>query len=265
MKKYLVTSGCSFSDNIAKRWPHYLAASLNLKLHNRGQGSAGNDWISKSLIHETHKLLKSGVAPSEILCVVMWSGIDRKSLYINKRETHDYSYYINDDYYNYNPVNLLESEANKPATLGKHGGYLLGSPNCTFGNKNIQKIKRDLVLGFFNDESLAIESYENFLRVQWFCKSYGVDLINLTYMDIMHYPNNRSNTKTHELYRNVSQLYEMIDFTKWIFWQDTQGLYEYTRDNNLSFYDDRVHPRPESHEYFVTNFLIERISKEVYA
>jgi len=86
--KHLVTSGCSFSDNIIHeggRWPHYLAEKLNVKLYNRGQGSAGNDWISDSAIYQTNKLLEDGISAQEIAVVACWSGIDRGSIFISKK------------------------------------------------------------------------------------------------------------------------------------------------------------------------------------
>lgn len=269
MVKYLVTSGCSFSDNCGLRWPHYLSKKLNLILKNRGQGSAGNDYISKSVIHELCKLLKDDIKPSEILCIVMWSGLDRKSIFINKKETLNFDELLNNVDYNINPVNILKSLPNKQCAFGEDSGYLLGSMTCNFNNKNIKKFKKNYILNYYNDESLAIESYEHFLRVQWFCKSHNIKLINLTYMNIMHYPNyfinekyNQNYKKTGLIFENVKHLDEMINYEDWIFYKDYFGLYEYTYDNKLSFGSDGLHPLEESHEYYVNNFLIKELKNK---
>lgn len=267
MIKHLVTSGCSFSDNLGIRWPHALANQLNLNLYNRGQGSCGNDWISRSVIYQTQKLLNEGILPNEILVSVMWSGIDRKSLFISKNETVNYDSLLNHDGpWDCNPVNYIDNEFNSPCTGPRIDGYLAGAMTCKFNNNNINKFKQECINKFYPDESLAIESYEHFLRLQWFCESKGIALINQTFMDIMHYPKyseNKNYPLTRDYYRNVSFLYDMIDFKKWIFYKNTQGIYEYTRDNKLQFYKDGVHPLPESHEIYTRDFLIPELKKRV--
>ena len=63
--KYLISSGCSFSDNcFGGRWPHFFANSVNAELYNRGQGSCGNDWISKTAIYEAIGLISAGYDPN---------------------------------------------------------------------------------------------------------------------------------------------------------------------------------------------------------
>lgn len=261
MKKYLVTSGCSFTDNIDLRWAHYLGQSLGLELYNRGQGSAGNDWISKTAIHQIHTMLRNGVKAEEILCVVMWSGIDRKATFISEKETSNFSSLINKNQFHFNPVSIIGGTPNTPGPLATKEGYLLGSAQCGFGNPNIRQFKQDLILNFCNDESLAIESYEHFLRLQWFCNNYNIDLVNLTFMNIMHYPHYREKQKTWEKYINIVHLHEMIDFSKWIFYGDYDGLYEYTKYNNLPFYSDMTHPALSSHKHYVDCFLLDRIKR----
>jgi hypothetical protein len=259
--KYLVTSGCSFTDNCGLRWPHYLAKHTGLKLYNRGQGSSGNDYISRSTIHELTELLQH-VDSGEIICIVMWSGIDRKSIFIKRNETPNFENLLNKRSFNFNPVNILNSISNQQATFGNESGYLLGSMNCTFENKNIQNYKKELIMNYYSDEALAIESYEHFLRLQWFCEVKGIKLLNLTYMNIMHYPvrklmhNNIEPPLTKDVYSNIKHLFNLIDFSRWIFYESWYGLYEYVLVNNLTFGIDKVHPTEESHENYVQNFLL---------
>jgi hypothetical protein len=262
MVKHLVTSGCSFSDNGGNRWPHYLAELTNTILYNRGQGSCGNSWIAKTAIHQAQTLLDRNISPIDILVVVMWSGIDRKDLFISKNETYNYNDLINDVDYSTNPVSFIDTIPNADFRAND-SGYLIGSMACNFQNNKISTFKQNLISTYFNNESLAIESYENFLRLQWYCFSKGIKLINQTYMDIIHYPNQIKNTLTRDFYKNVKPLYDMVDFSKWIFWNDTKGLYEYTQDNKLGVYDDGTHPLPESHKHYVDNFLIKELGKKL--
>jgi hypothetical protein len=265
--KHLVTSGCSFSDNCFPRWPKYLAKALDVDvLYNRGQGSAGNAWISKSVIYQTQNLLNARIPPEEILVVVMWSGIDRKDAFVDYGGIYNYHTLINDFDHNPNPTNFIDYP---PNTVSLHSsvpgdGYLLGSGGCYFSNDNITKFKQELVLKFMSPQALAIESYENFLRLQWYCKSNGIKLINQTFMDIMHYPDHKPNNEiimTRDWFRNVKPLYDMLDLNTWLFWNATGGLYEYTLDNNLTFYPDGLHPKPESHKHYIDNYFISNLYK----
>lgn len=263
MIKHLVTSGCSFTDNHNKRWPHFLSEISGWSLYNRGHGSAGNSWISKSIIYQTQTLLNLGIHPSEILVMAMWSGIDRKDLFITSREDVMFNKLLNSSYPN--PINFLDDIPNNTSSKNKIDGYLLGAASCKFDNTNINVFKRELILNYFSQEALAIESYENFLRLQWFCDSKGIRLINQTFKDIMHYPDYKDKILTSNYFRNIKHLYEMIDFDKWLFWKDYNGLYEYTRDISMMFDSDGYHPSVEGHQYYVKNYLITELEqKNIY-
>ena len=262
--KHLVTSGCSFSDNIEHpedafygKWPNFVAKRINAKLYNKGQASCGNDWISKSVIYETQQLLDEGILPQNILVMVMWSGIDRKGKFISKQETDKFESLVNFGGQP-NPINFIDYDVNQNAPWATESGYLVGSLNCDFKNNNINTLKKELFKNI-TDEELAIESYEHFLRVQWFCKSNNIKLINLTFMDIMHYPEYSTGPLTGDFYKNVKHLYDMIDFSNWIFWNQTGGIYEYTKDMKLAFYPDGSHPTSESHSHYVDCFLIPKL------
>ena len=240
---------------------------MGASLHSYGAASAGNAWISKSLIYGIQQLLNDGVKPDEILAAVMWSGIDRKDVFISSNETFNFRSLMSGAGAGANPVNFIDESINGHWESNLVDGYLFGSVGCNFENKRVNDFKRRLIGEFFSNEALAIESYENFLRLQWYCNSHGIKLINQTYMDIMHYPTYSysdpgacqiSLTKSH-FKRNIGPLSEMIDFTKWIFWKDSGGLYEYTRDNKLQFNGDDFHPHVDSHAYYARNFLLPAI------
>jgi hypothetical protein len=262
MIKYLITSGCSFTDNHlnSKRWPHFLSDITGLFLYNRGQGSAGNNWISKSIIYQIQILLNLGVFPKEILVITMWSGIDRKDLFISSCEDNMFNKLLNDD--QSNPINFLDDTPNVSSNTNKIDGYLLGAATCKFNNIKINSFKQELILKYFSNEALAIESYEHFLRLQWFCESKGIICINQTYKDIMHYPDYTDQILTKDCYRNIKHLYELIDFDKWIFWKDNKGLYEYTKDVSNMFGDDKFHPSEEGHRHYVINYLIPTLKQK---
>lgn len=258
MFKHLVTSGCSFSDNgFGNRWPHYLAEELSLQLHNYGHGSAGNDYISQSIIFKLHHLLSNGINPSEIAVYVMWSGEDREGIFISKNELVDYDQYIN--MAQPNPINFLYMYDNddgcyippNPVLGGSiiPSGWLFGSPTCSWLNENITRAKKLYFDNIYNYEQCLIRSLNYILQLQWFCESRGIYLRNMSFTELM------PRFTDWVQYPNIKHLYELVDFSKWIFWKDGLGLFEYTRDNNLE-YSDGFHPTPESHEHFVKNVLI---------
>ena len=255
VNNWLITSGCSFSDNVSNRWPHFLADELESNLVNYGYGSSGNDYICHSAIFAINNLLIKKVKEDNIKVVVMWSGIDRHGHFVSRNETPDFDTLINPGHIN--PVNFLhmseefpDSGRFIPSSRKIEAGWLLGSPNCKWENNNIQKYKELHCKKFYTYEGLLFSSLNYFLQLQWFCENRGISLINLTFREI--FPDiNKFQTAKH--------LYEMIDFTKWIFWNKTKGLYEYTKDNDLEFYDDNIHPSPESHKNYVENFLIKNV------
>ena len=269
--KHIVTSGCSFSEKGEHTWPYHLTRLIDTKVYTSGLSSAGNSWIAKTAIHQTQLLLDDGISPTDITVIVMWSGIDRKDLFVSAKETANFHKLVlpgSGRSAAINPVNFLGTKPDETYAHSTVDGYLLGSISASFLNNHIQNVKKDLIMPFFSNESLAIESYENFLRLQWYCQSKNIKLLNLTFLDIMHYPSgifdfdNRVLTK--DLYRNITPLYNMIDFDNWLFWKDTGGMYEYTRDNKLAFNADKQHPAAASHEYFVDNFLIPELTDRGY-
>ena len=258
--KHLVTSGCSFSDNIIHeggRWPHYLAEKLNVKLYNRGQGSAGNDWISDSAIYQTNKLLEDGISAQEIAVVACWSGIDRGSIFISKKERVDFDTLVNDVGGMRNPVSFIENGPNQDQfTLEK--GWLLGSPLCNWQNENIIKLKKLHFENFYSQEERLINSLKHWLSLQWFCQTRQIKLLNFTYMSIFHYPhhNEYSDSLFYENYPDVKYLFDMLNLNNWWFHSNNfSGLREWVVENKLQFYPNSFHPRPESHKKFVEEVL----------
>jgi len=256
--KHLVTSGCSFTA--PPKWPHILQSKLeNLQLYNLGQDSAGNDWIARTSIYQTSKLLTSGINPEEILIIVMWSGIDRKGMFISRNETRDYDKFIAVDAAC--PVNFLDEPVNIKASTSENSGYILGSMDAYLGTRYARECKTQWLTSFALEE-LAVESYEHFLKLQWFCKSYNIKLLNLTYSDIFHYPNSwflapkKTGPLTKDVYKSVAYLYNMIDFDQWAFYGETSGQFEYALNNKLLFDADGHHPSLSANEHYVDNFLI---------
>lgn len=254
--KHIVTSGCSFST--CQKWPNYLHIKTGIPVYSLGQDSAGNDWIAKTAIYQASELLKT-VNPDEILIVVMWSGIDRKGLFISKEENSNYDKFISPSAAC--PVHFINQPTNAKAVTNKESGYILGSTSAYLGTRYAREYKVGW-LSRYTLEELAVESYEHFLKLQWFCKSYNIKLLNLTYGDILHYPHaqfldpKKTGPLTKDVYKSVEHLHGMIDFNQWAFYDETGGQFEYALNNKLTFNDDGHHPSLAANEHYVDHFLI---------
>jgi hypothetical protein len=258
--KNLVTSGCSFSDNITQkggRWPQHIAELTGMNLYNRGHGSCGNEWIGDSLIYQIQQLLSNGVKSDEIIALVCWSGIDRKSIFVSKEETPLYDELVNFENYSNNPVYFIDSEPNKQQTA-RNKGWIVGGYNCSFANENINQFKKSYFENFYSAESSLVTSLKQWLMVQWWCEVNNIRLLNFTYKDIFHYPHNieHSSKIFYDYYPDTKYYFDMLNFNNWWFHDNYTGLYEWVRDNKLEFYPDAVHPWPTAHKEFAKKILL---------
>lgn len=257
---HLITSGCSFSA--CGKWPSMLAEKMQLKLYNFGQNSCGNDWISRSVIYQAATLIENGIDPSKILIIVMWSGLDRKSLFVSKKENVEFDSFIGQN----TPFHFIGAPINQYHVVNDRYGYIPGKPNCMLGTQALQQHKNNWY-SYLTVEELVIESYEHFLRLQWFCMTNNVRILNVTFGDIMHYPNfefvghKKTGKVTKNYYETVTHLHNMINFNQWKFHDETGGQYEYTMSNNLSFDADKLHPSLDANMHYVDNFLIPVLSE----
>jgi hypothetical protein len=271
MYKHIVTSGCSFSDNFGVRWPMVLAQRLDAQLYNRGQGSAGNDWICDSTIYQASTLLQEGIPASEILVVVMWSGIDRTGILLSAKESAYWNDIVSmrDKQTMPNPVAFIGQYPNVNVSPNEqiNKGWLLGSVNCYFDNPVIKRYKQQFVTRFHTNESLLLQSLNCWLKLQWFCAANKLKLINLTYQNIWHFPHNPYDSRyspagpgldcplSGNTYTDYEYLFRQLDMDNWFFYRDTDGMYEWCYNEGSGFYSDNWHPSEESHEKYVDEFL----------
>ena len=257
--KHIITSGCSFSQRGGGSWPYALSDQLKIPVTVAGCPSAGNTWISKSAIYWAQKMINSGILPEELLVVVAWSGIDRKEIYVSDGTPNlDKETLLNYSEKVANPAHYIE-ESTGQYTL-HYPGYLLGSLGCYFRNPAISNFKKEL-MGYYSNELLAMESFDNFLRLQWFCQSKGITLINHTFASLMYYPDGSwapapEKKLVKDRYKEVAALHEMIDWNTWIFSTDYGGMFDYAKEFKLSLMPDDAHLTQESHTKYVTDHLI---------
>jgi hypothetical protein len=103
--KYILTTGCSFTNNLRLdpdningysepnrlSWPYFLQKELGNEYQVLNYGGATNDNVSMCRIQLYHieKLLDEGVSPNDISIITQWSDPVRYSFYINKQFTEN--------------------------------------------------------------------------------------------------------------------------------------------------------------------------------
>lgn len=263
---HIVTSGCSFSDVHNYNWQHFLRDKLGCNVYSYGHTGAGNDYISDSLIYGISKLLDSNIPPDKIKVLVMWSGPSRNQFFLSEDESRYYHYVIdplpivpvNRSFVNYTEMTELHGAGNYSHDDDRElkSGWLFAGPNGEYSrDANLVSYKKFCNMFFQNYytfEEQILKSLNNFLKVQWFCESKNLFLLNMTYKNIFDF----------DVTNNMKHLLKLIDFDKWWFWKERGGLYEYTLDNELPFRgpeDD--HPLMDSHGIFTDTILINELNK----
>jgi hypothetical protein len=264
MINYVVTGGCSFSTPY--RWPALLKAVYpNKAFFNTALNSAGNDCISHSILFQTQTLLNRGISPIQILIIVMWSSFDRRSFWINPEQIFDFKNLLCDAQ-PHDPLTHHQSYLVDPTRDER--GFLLGTPHCNTNNPFIKEWKRYYFETYYTDEYAVIENYTHMQRVQWFCEAKGVNILNLTFADLMHFPSmpwteeTRKNWEpTISKFKHAKFLQDMLDFKTWWFYKETGGMFDLVKDLDLGFEIDNLHPDQESHQYFTDNYLVPELTK----
>ena len=91
-KRILITSGCSFStlgQNYRQSWINHIQEKYDFKRYvHMGNPASGNELIAERVIYALQTLLDSGKSANDLYLGVMWSGIERKELFISPVETN---------------------------------------------------------------------------------------------------------------------------------------------------------------------------------
>lgn len=241
--KYLVASGCSFTDEcVYPTWATHLSKEMEVEKHNYGLSSSGNGLIAKQAIYGVEKLLTNGVNPADILVAVMWSGQDRHEFFatVGKLREVKASWKKLDI-----PEHRLGIKNPHNFTDGV-GGWVMQSANWP---DNYSQVYYET---FWTDIAVQIRTYENILRVQHYLEAKGIKYFFSSWC-------NNTVNKLLNKDLNVSWLYDMIDWSKWL---DVEGEYEWCRDNtDLPFSPKESgapikHPTTSMHEQFTKRVIV---------
>lgn len=230
--KTFIASGCSFTFE-TWCWPRYVIEHYDMNLINVGLGSQGNGLISKKVIYKVQELLKQGMNPDDMFVGIMWSGVDRFSVYIDDTTPRH-----NIDGWSENPTSVT-GDSNDAHWLILNAHWETKEAKHWYGYLN-------------SYGGSLVRTMEYILLTQWFLEKHNIKYFMTNFM---------TTYKEHPGWLDlpdIKYLYDMIDFSKVI---DIDGQYEWVRDNcDDSEYDcfgtDKQHPTAWGHEEFAKKVII---------
>lgn len=268
----IITGGCSFSRKFSDyTWPHVLEKSLpNIKFIHTGYPAQGQEMIQKKVSNVLIKEIKF-TDTNQICVMVMWSGTQRKSFYINNIEfiqdlinscikssrlgTDRNFLDLNDEIVpEKNLVNITHS--NYKISYNKNGGWYTFNPahdrNCVLVNEYAKSHGDDL--------PATIVSLENIILLQNLCKLKNIKFyqsffMSEVYNDILKFKDDL----------NINYLFEQLDQNSII---STQGIFDYLRtfeNSNIYFEEDNIHPNNIGHTKWVNEVLTPKLKEKGFS
>ena len=235
MTKLLLASGCSYTavgEN--KSWPDYLSSSLECNHINYARISAGNRYISSSIIYGVTEALKTH-SPGDILVGVIWSGISRGSIFKTNINTN----HITCSWPSHNPIGFIDT-------------------NWIITNHHWDdRVSTAYYSSIYDDVGGEIESLEHVLRVQWFLESKKIKYFMSTFApgSIPKLPN-----------KHTEHLIGQVDWTKFLpidnymSWCIGSNIPVAKSDEHLPLHF--MHPTVEHHTEFVNKIIVPFIGNQ---
>jgi hypothetical protein len=270
--KKIITCGCSFSDpSTPFTWVNLLERNLKrinpeLVFDHRGLSSQGNQLIQKKTVHAIHKALSEGCKPEEICVVVMWSGHDRRSFYINNKDTinrivehwskNEVQYQLqfgNLENTGYNLTELGAGGKRLHVPYNKDGGwYITGG-----WHDEVPFFKEYLMFANGSEESIML-SLENMIMLQSICKIHNIKLYEKFYMD-----NAYELMEQFKDYKECKYLYDLLDKSNYVSTQSIHGYLKSIEVEDCQYFKTAIdnHPNAHGHMIWLHNILLPHLEK----
>jgi hypothetical protein len=270
--KKIITCGCSFSDpgtpftwvNLLER--HIKKTNTNVVFDHRGLSSQGQQLIQKKTVHAIHKALSEGYKPEEICVIAMWSGHDRRSFYINNKDT------IQRIVNHWSKIKVkyqlqfgnLENTGDSMSHVGsgqselhvpynKNGGwYITGG-----WHDEVPFFKEYLMFAEGLEESIML-SLENMIMLQSVCKIHNIKLYEQFYMDNVY-----ENIELYKDYDECKYLYDLVDKSNYVSTQSIHGYLKSIEVEDCQYFKTAIDPHPNAHGHLIWlhNILLPHLEK----
>ena len=303
-RKILITGGCSFSDSwnlpdskylYRRTWVNYIKEKYNFKKYvHMGNPASGNELIAERIVYALQTLLDKGYLPDDLYVGVMWSGIERKELFVSTQETDKYSEL--DDSVRREGENTLmmshysnvfsNTKGMRPGIVNVPNGYLKSGGLPYKDDWWKTKPQRDYFNlwydNFYSVEKQFIDTLKSILLVQTFCERHNIKYFMSVWQNIFNARNpldkhnmfygdlppksygdecveSRLQPKFVDIFNKSSRfLWNAIDFNKFIFYENDKVIYggitEYANVNKLEFWEDNAHVCYSGHKKFIDEY-----------
>ena len=263
-RRTLVTGGCSFSDNwnspeskylYRRTWVNYIKEKYNFKKYvHMGNPASGNELIAERVVYALQTLLDKGYLSDDLYVGVMWSGIERKELFVSAQETDKYSE-LDDSVKREGENTLIMSNRSnvfsntkdvRPGIVNVPNGYLKsgGLPYTDDWWKT--KPQRDYFNlwydNFYSVEKQFIDTLKSILLVQTFCERHNIKYFMSVWQNIFSARNSqgdlppksygddcvesRLKPKFVDIFNKSSRFsWNSIYFNKFIFYENDKVVY----------------------------------------
>ncbi len=237
MIKHLITGGCSFSHSHVphESWIGFLENHIkelnpNATHEHTGFLSQGQELIQKKCILASLEAMERGIAPSDILVVVMWSGTYRKAWYIENQHILSLMRKHWKNFEGGMCGQLLDLKNNmtqeKVQFETKNGSEFYHSKNGGWyftvngSDSQMEFVQQHYLLDgdMCNGVGKVHTSIENMIMLQNFCKLHGIKFVHQFFMDTSYTDIERN--KEHQI---INYLYKQLDFEHMI----KDGMFEY--------------------------------------
>ena len=303
-RKILITGGCSFSDSwnlpeskylYRRTWVNYIKEKYNFKKYvHMGNPASGNELIAERIVYALQTLLDKGYLSDDLYVGVMWSGIERKELFVSTQETDKYSEL--DDSVRREGENTLmmshysnvfsNTKGMRPGIVNVPNGYLKSGGLPYKDDWWKTKAQRDYFNlwydNFYSVEKQFIDTLKSILLVQTFCERHNIKYFMSVWQNIFNARNpldkhnmfygdlppksygdecveSRLQPKFVDIFNKSSRfLWSAIDFNKFIFYENDKviygGLTEYANVNKLEFWEDNALVCYSGHKKFIDEY-----------
>ena len=169
-KKYLITSGCSFTEGhklgITASWAKYVAQNNNLELINIAKGGAGNDVITQNVIN--YATLNPEIAKDSLFVIQLSECLRFLICWDSFDEPHNESLY-----WHLTPLQFLDRGGSHKVTAEGFTGWDLEFPL----NKWIYDNRYSIAQLYTNITFSLIKTYHNIINFTNFCKANGYQFL----------------------------------------------------------------------------------------
>ena len=295
--KILITGGCSFSDSCnsseskylyRRSWVNYIKEKYDFKRYvHMGNPASGNELIAERVIYALQTLLDKGHSSNDLYLGVMWSGIERKELFVSAQETDKYSE-LDDSVKREGENTLIMSNRSnvfsntkgvRPGIENNPNGYLksggLPYQEVWWRNKSQRDYFNLWYDNFYSVEKQFIDTLKSILLVQTFCERHNIKYFMSVWQNIFSARNSqgdlppksygddcvesRLKPKFVDIFNKSSRfLWNSIYFNKFIFYENDKVIYggitEYANVNKLEFWEDNAHVCYSGHKKFIDEY-----------